>query len=76
MNSLLLVTSSLFGTASQTRQIAQEFVAAWRRTNPSARIVERDLTSGSIPHLSQETLTALATPARRRSATPSPSPTP
>ena len=68
MTSLLLVTSSLFGTASQTRQIAQEFVAAWRRTNPTARIVERDLTSGSIPHLSQDTLTALGTAAEQRTS--------
>jgi FMN-dependent NADH-azoreductase len=66
MNSLLLVTSSLFGEASQTRQIAREFVAAWRRNNPATGVVERDLSPDSIPHLSKVTLGAVTTPAERR----------
>jgi FMN-dependent NADH-azoreductase len=66
MKSLLLVRSSLFGAASQTRQIAGEFVEAWRRSNPGTSVVERDLTPASIPHLSQDTLAALATPAEQR----------
>ncbi len=66
MSSLLLVTSSLFGEASQSSRIARELVAALRKANPDMRVVERDLTSATIPHLSNETLTALATPAERR----------
>jgi FMN-dependent NADH-azoreductase len=31
MNTLLFVTSSVFGAESKTRQIGAEFVAAWRR---------------------------------------------
>lgn len=68
MNSLLLVTSSLFGEASQTRQIAREFVDTWLRNNPGTRVVERDLSPDSIPHLSQATLGAVTTPAERRTA--------
>jgi FMN-dependent NADH-azoreductase len=65
---LLLVTSSLFGAASQSRQIADEFVAAWRGSHPGTQVVERDLTAAAIPHLSQDTLAALGTPAEKRSA--------
>jgi FMN-dependent NADH-azoreductase len=66
MNSLLLVTSSLLGDASQSRLIAREFVEAWRRKNPGAPLVERDLASATMPHLTQETLSAVATPAEKR----------
>lgn len=63
---LLFVTSSLFGEASQTRQLAREFVATWRRDNPGARVVERDLTPATMPHLTQATLGAVMTPADKR----------
>jgi FMN-dependent NADH-azoreductase len=63
---LLLVTSSLFGEASQSRQIAREFVETWQRDNPGTRVVERDLTAETMPHLSQATLGAVMTPADKR----------
>lgn len=66
MNSLLLVTSSLFGEASQTRQIAREFVEAWRHNNPATHVIERDLSPDSIPHLNKTTLGAVMTPAESR----------
>lgn len=66
MNSLLFITSSLFGADSQSRRIAAEFVENWRRENPGAAVVERDLNIASIPHLSLETLAAAATPAEQR----------
>lgn len=65
---LLLVTSSLFGAASQSRQIAAEFVTAWQGSHPGTTVVERDLNAASIPHLSQDTLAALGTPAGKRTA--------
>ncbi|HZB89839.1 MAG TPA: FMN-dependent NADH-azoreductase [Stellaceae bacterium] len=65
MSSLLLVTSSLFGKASQSRRIAEELVAALREKNPDMRVVERDLTPLTMPHLSTDTLMALATPAEQ-----------
>jgi len=63
---LLLVTSSLFGEASQTRQIAREFVDTWHRNNPGALVVERDLRPDTMPHLTQATLGAVMTPADNR----------
>jgi FMN-dependent NADH-azoreductase len=65
---LLLVTSSLFGEASQTRQIAREFVESWQRNHPDARVVERDLTPETMPHLTQATLGSVMTPADKRTA--------
>src|SRR5262249_27405205 len=59
-------TSSLFGAASQSRQIAAEFVTAWQGSHPGTTVVERDLNATSIPHLSQDTLAALGTPAETR----------
>jgi FMN-dependent NADH-azoreductase len=63
---LLLVTSSLFGEASQTRQIAHEYIDNWLDNNPGARIVRRDLTPQTMPHLTQATLGAIMTPADKR----------
>jgi FMN-dependent NADH-azoreductase len=68
MRSLLFVTSSLFGAASQSRMIATEFVEAWRRTHPGTALVERDLTAASMPHLTQEALAALMIPPEQRTA--------
>ena len=66
MSSLLLVTSSLFGEGSQSRRIAQELVATLRDANTIRRVVERDLSPATMPHLSVETLAALAAPAEQR----------
>jgi FMN-dependent NADH-azoreductase len=63
---LLLVTSSLFGAASQSRQIAAEFVSAWQGSHPGTTVAERDVNATAIPHLSQDTLAALGTPADKR----------
>lgn len=56
---LLFVSSSLFSAQSKSREIALEFISAWRRTHPLGTVVERALTPGNIPHLSSETLAAL-----------------
>jgi FMN-dependent NADH-azoreductase len=63
---LLLVTSSLFGDASQTRQIAHEYVDNWLRNNPGSRVIQRDLTADTMPHLTQATLGSVMTPADKR----------
>ncbi|HLJ20660.1 MAG TPA: FMN-dependent NADH-azoreductase [Stellaceae bacterium] len=68
MSNLLLITSSLFGDQSKSRQIAGEFVEAWRRTHPGTAVVERALTPASMPHLSLDALGALMTPSEQRSA--------
>ncbi|HUN40475.1 MAG TPA: FMN-dependent NADH-azoreductase [Acetobacteraceae bacterium] len=66
MHHLLFITSSLFGEASKSRLIGAEFVEAWRRAHPRATVVERVLSADTMPHLTQETLAAAATPAASR----------
>ena len=68
MRNLLLITSSLFGDQSKSAQIANEFVDAWRRAHPDTVIARRELTPASMPHLSFDALSALMTPAERRTA--------
>jgi FMN-dependent NADH-azoreductase len=68
MSSLLFVTSSLSGAASKSRELAVEFVDAWRKAHPAAPFVTRDLAVGTTPHLSPETLGALMTAPADRTA--------
>src|SRR5256885_2245396 len=67
MNTTLLqIDTSLFSAAGQSSRLAAQFVAAWRESNPSGRVVTRDLASDSPPHLSAERFQAfLAKPAER-----------
>jgi FMN-dependent NADH-azoreductase len=68
MANLLFVSSSLFGDASQSRTLAQEFVDRWVRTHPGTKVARRPLSADSIPHLTLATFTAGATPADKRNA--------
>jgi FMN-dependent NADH-azoreductase len=67
MNKLLFVTSSVFGLDSKTRQIGTEFVSAWSQAHSGTAVVERSLHQDSMPHLTQETITAWSLPAEKRS---------
>ena len=66
MSHVLLSRSSLFGDQSKSAQIAEEFVAAWRRAHPGAVVTERVLTPALMPHLSSDALGALITPPEQR----------
>ena len=68
MANLLFVSSSLFGDGSQSRLIANEFIDRWRQSHPSTTVVERELTAGSIPHLSLAAFAASMTAADTRSS--------
>jgi len=67
MKNLLFVTSSLSGGDSKSAQIGREFVAVWQRRHGQAHVIERNLGTGTIPHLTGEHLEALMTPADQRS---------
>jgi FMN-dependent NADH-azoreductase len=67
MSKLLLVTSSIFGKDSKSRTIAQEFVDAWRREHGDTVVVERDIGSDPLPHITAERMSAVMTPADKRS---------
>jgi FMN-dependent NADH-azoreductase len=67
-SNILFVTSSLMGENSKSREFGQELVNALRARNANARVVTRDVVPSTIPHITMETLAALATPVADRTA--------
>lgn len=65
---LLLVTSSISGTASNSRALAMNIVTALREAHPDIRVVERDVAADPLPHLTAEVFKANMTPPPDRSA--------
>lgn len=51
MKNLLQINSSIFSTGGQSSQLAERFVAAWRKANSGATVTVRDLASEPVPHL-------------------------
>jgi FMN-dependent NADH-azoreductase len=60
---VLLVTSSIFGAGSKSRDVALAFVDGLRRRHPNARVVERDVGGDPLPHVTADLMGAAATPA-------------
>jgi FMN-dependent NADH-azoreductase len=66
MKSLLQLNTSLYSSGGQSSRLAEEFVAAWRKANPGARVSVRDLAAEPVPHLTAERFGAfLAKPGDR-----------
>jgi FMN-dependent NADH-azoreductase len=66
VNTLLQLSTSLFGEAGQSSQLLERYVADYRKLNPNARILRRDLAKNPLPHLSAERFQSfLAEPAQR-----------
>jgi FMN-dependent NADH-azoreductase len=51
MKTLLQLNTSLYSGAGQSSRLADEFVTGWRRSNPQARVIVRDLAADPVPHL-------------------------
>lgn len=51
MDRVLFVTSSAFGTESQSRRLAAELVDGMRRRRPDAVVVECHLDPATMPHV-------------------------
>jgi FMN-dependent NADH-azoreductase len=68
MTSLLQINASLNAGAGQSSQLANQFVAAFRRRNPDANVVVRDVAADAVPHLSAERFGAFITKPDERSA--------
>jgi FMN-dependent NADH-azoreductase len=63
---LLHIDSSPMGAASISRRLTQEFVERWRRANPQAKVLSRDLTTVAIPPVDAEWVAANYTPKELR----------
>src|SRR6266508_110420 len=63
---LLQINASIFSKHGQSTRLADEFVAAWRASNPRAEVIVRDLAEDTVPHLDAERFGAfLAKPGER-----------
>ena len=65
MNTLLIVNSSPRSN-STSRRLTRQFSEDWKTRNPSGRIVERDLSDGTIPYLSEPWIEAAYVPEPER----------
>lgn len=66
MSTLLQINSSVFSGGGQSSQLADHYVATWKKSNPGAKVVTRDLATDAIPHLGGATVGAFFTPADKR----------
>ena len=69
MNTLLQINASLNNGNGQSSRLANQFVAAYRRRHPGAKIVERDVAAAEpVPHLNAERFGSFITKPEERSA--------
>ena len=65
---LLQINASLFSDAGASSVLANEFVAGWKKRNPAAVVIVRDLAREPVPHLTAERFQAFITPVDKRDA--------
>ncbi|XLZ72624.1 FMN-dependent NADH-azoreductase [Massilia sp. SR12] len=68
MANVLYINSSVRNAGSLSRQLSAEFIAKWKAANPADSVVERDLASNPVPHLTEQMMGAFFTPAEQRNA--------
>jgi len=69
MQTILKVNASLFGEGGQSSRLASEFVQTLHnlaKFGPRASVINRDLASQPVPHLTAERFQALNTPVEQR----------
>jgi FMN-dependent NADH-azoreductase len=67
MSKLLHINSSVRTSGSVSRQLTAEFIEKWQGARPEFQIVERDLASHPVPHVTEQAIGAYFTPAESRS---------
>jgi FMN-dependent NADH-azoreductase len=65
---LLQINTSLFSDAGTSSVLANEFVAGWKKRNPAAAVIVRDLAKEPVPHLTAERFQAFITKPEQRDA--------
>src|SRR5271168_4557925 len=65
MNTLLIINSSPRSN-SVSRKLTRQAAVQWKAANPNGRIIERDLSDGSIPYLNERWIEAAYTPDSQR----------
>jgi FMN-dependent NADH-azoreductase len=54
MKTLLQIQTSMFSAGGQSSQLAEQFVAEWKKSNPRGQVVKRDIGAEPVPHLTAE----------------------
>src|SRR5438552_4432340 len=54
MKTLVKLNTSIFGENGASSRLAEAFVARWLGAHPGARVIERDLATTPVPHLTAE----------------------
>ena len=67
MSYLLHIEVSPLGENSISRSISQDYVSTWLATHPEGRVILRDITGNTVPHLDIEAIYARFTPEEQRS---------
>ena len=65
MNTLLIINSSPRSN-SVSRRLTKHFAEEWKAGHPDTRIVERDLTAGTLPFVTEPWIQAAYTPPAQR----------
>eukprot|EP00599_Poterioochromonas_sp_BG-1_P015210 CAMPEP_0173158168 /NCGR_PEP_ID=MMETSP1105-20130129/16148_1 /TAXON_ID=2985 /ORGANISM="Ochromonas sp., Strain BG-1" /LENGTH=151 /DNA_ID=CAMNT_0014075949 /DNA_START=40 /DNA_END=491 /DNA_ORIENTATION=+ len=64
---LLYISVSPQGPRSSSRNVADEFLKAYREKHADAKVIERDLNANPVPHLDGEAISAGYVPEEARS---------
>lgn len=62
MSNILVLNSSASGADSVTRLLVDDAIAQFRRLNPAAKVVSRDLAANPVPHLSPDGIAGVRSP--------------
>src|SRR5438445_5534290 len=54
MKTLVKLNTSIFGENGASSRLTDAFVARWLAAHPGARVIERDLATNPVPHLTAE----------------------
>jgi FMN-dependent NADH-azoreductase len=69
MSTLLQINASIHSDSGESSQLAAQFARGFKRQHPEVRIVQRDLATEVVPHLSADRFAAfLSTPEKRTDA--------
>ena len=68
MSTLLQLNTSINSAAGLSSQLAERFVAGWRKKHPDAQVIKRDLAGEPVPHLTAERFGAFITKPEERNA--------
>jgi FMN-dependent NADH-azoreductase len=69
VTTLLQINASIHNDSGQSSQLANQFVAAFRQSHPTAKVVVRDVAaSESVPHLTAERFGAFITQHEQRTS--------